>query len=119
RLSAMTESGQTAAGPPLDGLLEKLDYAERRLAEAGDFAKVSYAGRVLELVRRVLSQPDGVERVYARIGGLEAAGVFRGSDWDHPERLQPGMAANSVRLGEGNEVLLELLSELRLAAAAT
>lgn len=105
-------------GARLQHLAPQLDHAQSRLAESRAFAKATHIARVLELIRRAMLLPGGVEMVYARIGDLEQAGIFAGSDWERPERLQPSIAANTVRIGNPQTIILECLSELRLAAVA-
>ncbi len=102
----------------LKQLTDHLDRAQDRLAQARPFAKSTQTVRVLEITRRVMTLPGGIEVVYARIGDLEQAGLFAASDWAHPDKLQPAMAANTIRTGSKEAILLECLSELRLAAVA-
>ncbi len=102
----------------IEQLSERLDAAVEVLARTRDFGKAMRQGPVLDMARRLMQIPGGMERIYQRIGALEQAGIFHDSDWDTPERLQPWMAANSIRQGERNTVVLEALSELRLAAVA-
>ena len=106
--------------PPggLERFTQRLDDACARLAQAHSFAKFTQSAGVLEAARRLMAAPGGVERVYARIGALEAAGIFTGSDWEFPEQLQPAMAANTLKLSQDHTLILELLSELRLVAVA-
>ncbi len=99
-----------------DRLIQRLDSACARLAAASSFAKFTQSGSVIELVRRLLPLPGGLEALYERIGDLDAAGIFSGSDWESPELLQPQMASNTLRLSTDHTLILEVLSELRLLA---
>jgi hypothetical protein len=60
----------------------------------------------------------GTQVIYDRIVQLEEAGIFHNSDWEHPERLQSIMTANTIKTGEASIIVLELLSQLRFAAVA-
>ncbi|WP_193370242.1 hypothetical protein [Pelagibius marinus] len=99
-------------------LEELLDQALGRLESARPFAKASYQGAVLDVARRLAALPGGVEALYQRIGRLEAAGIFAGSDWAHPETLQPILAANTLWYGDKQTAALEYLSEIRFLAVA-
>ena len=109
---------QDDAEQRLRQLSERLDAAVETLARTSSFAKATRQTAVLELTRRLMQAPGGMELVYQRIGELEEAGVFADSDWEAPERLQPWMAANTIRQGSQGIIVLEALSELRLAAVA-
>ena len=102
----------------LKQMTARLDRAQARLAEARDFAKSTQTARVLDITRRVMLVPGGIEEVYSRIAQLEQAGIFSHSDWAQPDKLQPAMAANTIRVGNAEAILLECLSELRLASVA-
>lgn len=103
---------------PRRQLEERLDQALDRLEAARPFAKGSYQGAVLDTARRLAALPGGVEALYGRIGRLEAAGIFAGSDWAHPETLQPFLAANTLWYGDRQTAALEYLSEIRFLAVA-
>jgi hypothetical protein len=107
--------GEDADRLHLEDLLEQ---ALGRLEGARSFAKASYQGPVLDISRRLAARPGGVAALHARIGRLDAAGIFAGSDWAHPEILQPMLAVNSLEHGDGHTVALEILSELRFLAVA-
>lgn len=113
-----TMSSEEEHATRLAQLIQQLDSVQERLAETRAFAKSTQVARVLDVLRRVMSVPGGIEQVYARIGALEEAGVFVDSDWAFPERLQPSISANTIRVGATHSILLECLSELRLAAVA-
>ncbi len=99
-------------------LCEKLDAAIGRLETARPFAKQSHRGAVLDFARRAMLEPGGVQAVYDRAQGLEAAGLFVGTDWADPEILQPALAARTLRLADAATATLECISELRMLAVA-
>jgi hypothetical protein len=103
---------------PRRHLEELLEQALGRLETARSFAKPSYQGAVLDTARRLAVLRGGVEALYQRIARLEAAGIFAGSDWSHPEILQPFLAANTLWHGDKQAAVLEYLSELRFLAVA-
>ncbi len=102
----------------LTQLTAKLDAAGERLAAARPFAKQTQRGAVLDLTRRLMLEPGGVEAVYGRAERLERAGLFHGTDWADPEILQPALAARTLRLGDAPTATLECVSELRMLAVA-
>ena len=107
-----------AAAAQLARQAERLDSATARLQRTSAFAKFTVSAPVLDLARRLLAQPGGIEILYARIGALDEAGLFTGTDWERPEILQPALAANTLKLADPQTVMLEALSELRLLAVA-
>lgn len=100
-------------------LAQRLEQATARLAETREFAKFTQSAQVVETARRLMALPGGVNAVFEQIGALESAGIFSGSDWAHPGDLRPEAAANTLKLGGEQNLALECLSELRLAAIAT
>lgn len=100
----------------LDALLDKLDHAVGRLAEARPFAKGQRSAGVLDLARRAMAIPGGVEAVYSRIERLEQAGIFHDTDWARPEILHAAIAARTLKLADPATATLEALSQLRMAA---
>ncbi len=113
------EVESASAASPRAHLEALLDQATERLAAARPFAKRSYQGAVLDTARRLAALPGGVEALYQRIGRLQAAGIFSGSDWAHPESLQPFLAANTLWHGDKQTAVLEYLSEIRFLAVAS
>lgn len=112
-------SGDDAsAAARLDNLLGRLDQATAALAAAPEFSKPSKIGRVLDTARRVLLQAGGFSALEARMPALEQAGVFCGSDWAQPQILVPALTTCSLNSADGNTVVVEALSELRLLAVA-
>lgn len=102
----------------IDALAERLDVAIVALEEASNFAKSGRAVRVVDVAHRLMVQPGGAPLLADRIGRIDAAGVFAGTDWEHPETLQARLAAGTLEHGEPALATLEMLSELRLLAVA-
>nr|WP_297460012.1 hypothetical protein [uncultured Halomonas sp.] len=102
----------------LEKLLDNLDEAVAILARTKDFAKPLKTGRVLTVARRVLLQEGGCSALERRAPELEAAGIFNGSDWAHPQILIPSLTRQSLRSATSETVMMEALSELRLLAVA-
>ncbi|MCR9219410.1 MAG: hypothetical protein NXI21_04210 [Alphaproteobacteria bacterium] len=102
----------------LDALLDKLDHAIARLEDARPFAKRQRAGGPLDLARRAMAEPGGVEAVYDRIRRLEGAGVFHDTDWANPGILHASIAAQTLRLADPATATLEALSQLRMLAVS-
>ncbi|MFO7551170.1 MAG: hypothetical protein R6W80_07165 [Haliea sp.] len=97
---------------------EQFDAAIANLAATNAVAGVSPVFDVLEAARALMLEAEGLEAIYQRVPALEAAGVFRGSDWDYPQTLAPSLAARTVRQGEPVATLIESLSQIRLLAVA-
>lgn len=120
----MSDSPEALAGQTVDtaealtGLESRLAEAVAQLAQTRRFAKQSRISQVLELVRRMLLHPDGVERLYAHAPGLDEAGVFTGTDWDQPQTLLADLVGNTLETGKRDTVVIECLSLLRTLAIA-
>ncbi len=108
-----------AGSGAVDPGLQRLDTALRRLGEAPSFSKPTKLRPVLDAAKRVLLQPDGPAAIETRAAELESSGVFTGSDWEHPEHLDPALSAPTLKSPEGDTVLIECLSDLRLVAVAS
>ncbi len=111
-------SDPVADSKKLQRLAEAFDRAIQGMAAAPSFTKIAWLPRVLDAARRLLSVPGGCAEVEDRAQAYEAAGLFSGSDWDHPEILVPGLAAQGLREGSAQSIMLECLSELRFLAVA-
>ena len=108
----LSGSGQQAV------LEEKLEYACSRLEKAQPFNKVRFQHPVLDLGRRLMSQENGIQVLYAMAPRLDKAGLFTGTDWSNPLTLLPTLVAQTLECGDRDTVMLECLSELRLLAIA-
>ncbi|MGY6501927.1 MAG: hypothetical protein ACXIVQ_13680 [Acidimicrobiales bacterium] len=115
-------SDRVEAGPGTVATVEQLtrlfDEALARLERASTFAKSAAVGPVLEVAHRLSTHPEGVAHLYACAERIETAGTFHGTDWEHPETLQPPLAAGTLEHGTAELATLEMLSELRLLAVA-
>ncbi|OHU99291.1 hypothetical protein BKN37_19390 [Mycobacterium talmoniae] len=111
-------SNGNGEGTVLDKRLATLSDATRIMAEAGDVGKPAKLRRVLDGLRLVLLQPGGCAAVQARAQELEAAGLFLGTDWATPQTLLPALSTGSLRSENQDTVVLEAVSQLRLAAVA-
>ena len=78
---------------PETGNLERLEQIlERNLArleQARPFAKLRHQSGVLDICRRLLAHPQGVERLYRVAPRLDAAGRFFATDRTHIATLGP------------------------------
>ncbi|TVS16969.1 MAG: hypothetical protein EA417_08200 [Gammaproteobacteria bacterium] len=101
-----------------DSVVAAFDAAIARLAAANATAGVSPVFEVLEPARALLFDSAGLDMLYARVEALEAAGFFRGSDWDAPQTLVPSLAVRTIRHGEPVATLVEAISQIRMLAVA-
>ncbi|WP_404384674.1 hypothetical protein [Caenispirillum salinarum] len=115
----MTEPGTGAAEDPavtLERLTSRFDDCLARLADTPAFAKHTAKSGVIDYGRRIMGLPGGPAVLYDRVAKMEEAGIFAGTDWDHPEILQAPLAPNTLRTADQSTATLECLSELRLLA---
>jgi len=122
------ETTNDAMEPPQQAPQQATDRLQRldetfgrvlsRLEAARPFAKLRHQSGVLDVARRLLVEPGGVERLYELAPRLDEAGVFAGTDWDEPAALLPSLAGNTLESGDASLVVLECLSELRLLSIA-
>ncbi|RLQ21021.1 hypothetical protein DWB85_14975 [Seongchinamella sediminis] len=98
--------------------VEAFESALLRLERAPGFAKASHVNRALYAAKRLLQQPGGVAQVAARAHRFDAAGVFVGTDWAAPDRLQSKLVPVTIKSAAELTVVLEFLSQLRLLACA-
>jgi hypothetical protein len=103
--------------PDLRAVRERFEYALDAMAAASSFTRAGHLSRLLVATLRLLACPGGAAAIHAHAHRLDAAGVFAGSDWDHPERLQPELARGSLT-GSEDAIAVEALSQLRLLAVA-
>lgn len=96
--------------------LERFEAALERLEQAPPFAKSNHRSRLLDTAERLLRKPGGAEAAYQYAERFDAAGVFEGSDWNFPARLQAGLVPRTLAEGERWIVTLECLSQLRILA---
>lgn len=109
--------GQDAVQPDLAAHEARFTAALERLEGASRISKPLHQGPVYDAALKLLKQAGGVEVLAAHAPRYMSAGVFRGSDWDHPEALQPRLVRGALT-GEPRVVAMEALSELRFAALA-
>ncbi len=102
----------------LNPIMRSFDHVLSQLSGASAAGKVTYQGRMLDTIKRLLRHPDGIAAIEPRIAELEDAGIFEGTDWAVPSSLVPGMVGNTLRMAEPRTVALECVSLLRFLAAA-
>lgn len=95
----------------------KFAAALQRLIEARPVGKPLHQGRVLDLAIQLLKMPGGLYVLLEHAPRFDQAGLFQGSDWAKPDRLQPRFARQSL-CGAARFVALEVLSELRFLSLA-
>lgn len=100
----------------MSSLLKNLDHAVVQLDQASSIDKPSCQFHVIDICEQVLTQEDGISALYTRIHTLNAAGLFEGTDWDHPEYLLPNLVPATLAHADKATVLLDCLSQLRMLA---
>ncbi len=113
-----SETDNLAEAGKLQSLTEKFDRAIDSLAQASSLTKATKIQPMFDISRRLLMQEGGCAVVEQRAQRLEEAGVFAGSDWAEPHILLPALSTYSLKSPDANEVVIEVLSELRLLAIA-
>ncbi|WP_084396247.1 hypothetical protein [Henriciella aquimarina] len=115
----MSQASPSPSSAGLDAsLLKRLDSAIRRLDNTSDKLKLRQQQPLLQQVERVLLSPGGVGACLERIVAMDKAGVFAGTDWDHPAHLKAGLVRRTLESADGSALVLEALSELRFLAIA-
>jgi hypothetical protein len=103
---------------PARGLEEKLDSALERLNAASACSRTQHQQIVLEISARLLQQPGGVEALFDRAPFMDDAGLFLGTDWEHPEGLLPSLVRATLETSDTATVTLDCLSHLRVLQVA-
>lgn len=116
-LQPQTEEAPARAVP--ERLQETFDRVSGKLADARPFAKARYRDQVLDVCRRLLSQPGGRAFIYSRVRQLEDGGLFLGTDWADPSVLSPSLVGNTLAWGDARTAVLEMVSQIRLVAVAS
>ncbi|WP_205619389.1 hypothetical protein [Salinivibrio socompensis] len=75
----------------MSSLLKNLDHAVVQLGQASSMDKPREQFHVIDICEQVLIEEDGINALYTRIHALNVAGLFEGTDWDHPEYLLPNL----------------------------
>ncbi|MDZ7790879.1 MAG: hypothetical protein U5L08_10385 [Xanthomonadales bacterium] len=101
--------------PELTRAREQFEYALDSLERVSKFARPGHVPRLFNATLRLLKLPGGAEQIHACAGRFDEAGVFEGSDWNHPDRLQPELSRGSLT-GSIEAVAVESLSQLRFLA---
>lgn len=114
----MTAVEESSSNAELAGRLERFDAALERLEQAPAFARRNHIGRLLDGADLVLRRSGGAAALYERADRFDEAGVFSGTDWDHPDRLQASFVPQTLAEGDRWSTTLECLSLLRLLAVA-
>ncbi|MGB8623516.1 MAG: hypothetical protein WCD16_11910, partial [Paracoccaceae bacterium] len=99
-------------------LRDTLRVTVDRLEQSRPFAKHRHQRPVLDVIARLLALPDGVAALYEDAPRLDAAGLFHGSDWDHPGTLLPQLVGQTLESPDKLTVALEAASLLRMLAIA-
>ncbi|MEE4304352.1 hypothetical protein [Wenzhouxiangella sediminis] len=103
--------------PDLNRAQEQFESALESVAQVTSIARAGHLPRLFNATLRLLKLPGGPARIHGHAGRFDEAGVFEGSDWDHPERLQPDLSRGSLT-GAADAVAVEALSRLRMLAIA-
>jgi len=103
--------------PALASALEHFEHALDTLETVSDFARAGHLPKLFNATLRLLRTPGGVERIHGHAARFDRAGAFAGSDWDHPQRLQPELSRGSLT-GTPEAIAVESLSRLRMLAIA-
>ncbi|MDR9498704.1 MAG: hypothetical protein RI556_05975 [Hydrogenovibrio sp.] len=112
----MTTDNVHVNGAQVQAMEDALTAAIAKLQHATGFAKVTHQSEVLEMAAWVMQKPEGVPALYRLAPAMDAAGLFEGTDWAEPGRLQPGLVVSTLQTGAKETVVLDALSHLRLLA---
>lgn len=104
---------RTVRDPAQEQFVDALEVLET----VSDFARPDRLRRLLVAAIRLLSSPGGPEWAVSLAPRFDAAGIFAGTDWDRPARLQAALVRAALT-GPDDTCAIELLSRLRLLAVA-
>ncbi|MEH7503444.1 hypothetical protein V7152_15775 [Neobacillus drentensis] len=99
-------------------LKDKFETALDKLEQAKPFAKSLYQTEVFQLAIELAGSDEGLSHIYQKAHRFDKAGVFHGGLWEDPTKMQPPFVGGSLKLKEGVNSILELLSEMRMLAIA-
>ncbi len=98
-------------------LSNRFSRALEAMEQAAPDARAEHQADLFDATIGLMTTSGGVQTLYQYAPRFDQAGVFAGSDWDHPAHLQATMVRGSLR-GEPASVAIEALSQLRLLAVA-
>lgn len=96
----------------------KFKIALDKLEQAKPFAKCLYQTEVFQLAIELADSDDGLSFIYQNAHRFDKAGVFHGGLWEDPTKMQSSFVGGSLKLKEGVNAILELLSEMRFLSIA-
>ncbi len=100
-----------------EGAAERLGEILESMRTATPLLQSQHRVRLLSQVDVLTDSREGLEVLREAAAELVGAGVFEDGPWEDPERLVPALVPGTLRAG-GHTTLMEILSELRLLAAA-
>lgn len=103
--------------PDLSQAREQFEQALDSVAQVTSIARAGHLPRLFTATLKLLKLPGGAARIHEHADRFDQAGVFEGSDWNHPERLQAELSRGSLT-GSADAVAVEALSRLRMLAIA-
>lgn len=103
--------------PPSENLVAGFVETLEALEDATPILKEERTRRLLSQVDVLTDSRAGLEVLLEHMPRLNEAGVFDGGPWEEPDRLVPALVGGTLRAGDGT-TLMEILSELRMVAAA-
>lgn len=110
---------RTPAGTnAVDRQIARFDDALDALAGATSLGRSLRQEEVFQVAETLMHSDRGMRALAERAGRFDAAGVFAGGPWEHPERLLPPLVEGSLK-ATGLSRIVETLSELRMLAYAT
>ena len=101
--------------PP--NIIQGFSETVEALAEGSALTRPQHVLRLLSQVDVLTDSREGLDFILGHMPALVAGGIFRDGPWEHPDRLVPALVAGTLKAG-GQTTLMEILSELRLAAIA-
>ncbi len=114
----MTDSSSQSHPPPpltVDYGAEMAALLEQ-LRQAADEDTFALQQRAYALAYEALLTDEGAAQLYPLAPSFDESGVFIGSDWQQPSRLQAGLVEFTLQSDEG--IGVECLSQLRFLAIA-
>tara|TARA_Y100001972_G_scaffold127293_1_gene183692 strand:- start:734 stop:2743 length:2010 start_codon:yes stop_codon:yes gene_type:complete len=108
----------TALKPSKERAFENFERSYREFLDASDLTRPDKAARLASQVDLLSLTRDGLSFLYKKSIDLDQSGFFKGTPWQDPRKLVPGLVRGTMKAGHPSSSF-EILSELRMMAYAS
>jgi len=114
---ACPPEAQTPRRSAVERQIKRFDEALEALEAASSLSRQLKQNDLFQVAETLLHSDRGVRALAERAHRFDAAGVFEGGPWKHPDRLLPPFVEGGLK-SPGVNRIVESLSELRMLAIA-